>query len=98
MKLKPGATLHDPMFTAALIVEAVYADNGFMLTITSGTDSKHGAGSLHSKGLALDFRTRGITPAYQQAMASEIRKRLGADYDCIVEADHIHIEHQPKGA
>lgn len=38
------------------------ARNG--LTITSGRDGHHNTGSLHYRGLALDFRSRGLKSAF----------------------------------
>ena len=34
----------------------------------------------------------------RQEIADEIRKRLGSDYDIVLERTHLHIEFQPKEA
>jgi conjugal transfer mating pair stabilization protein TraG len=65
--------------------------------ITSGNDAQHMAGSLHYQDRALDFRTRDLSPVDVQRWAAAIRSRLGPDYDVVIESDHIHIEHDPKG-
>jgi hypothetical protein len=78
---------------------AVNAKNALLLqsdtVVTSGNDSHHMKGSRHYSDQALDLRTRDLTPAQIQAWAVEIRRRLGAGYDVVVESDHIHVEHDP---
>ena len=60
--------------------------------ITSGNDSTHMKGSRHYVNQALDFRTRDLTPEQIQAWAAEVRRRLGAGFDVVVEHDHLHVE------
>lgn len=101
MKLKVGASLEGTswrMWEAALVAEAVYKEFGFSeITVTEGSGGKHKDGSLHYKGLAIDIRTWHIASESLQVIAGEIRHRLGPDYDVVVEADHIHLEYDPKG-
>ena len=99
MKLKDGANLQGvqwQMFDAALKVEDVYAKYGHELTITSGSDGRHSAQSLHYKGLALDFRTRNVPPTQLPKIEREIKQTLGPAYDVVYEGDHFHIEYDPK--
>ena len=71
--------------------------------ITSANDGKHMDGSLHYKDLALDFRTGHhwkkpwLTLAQVQQIAVLMRQSLGPEYDVVVENDHVHVEHNPKG-
>lgn len=100
MKLKEGASLKDVswrMFDAAIKVESVLAHFGVDTVITAGTDGKHMVGSLHYRGLALDVRTRDLKDEDKQPAATAIRQVLGADFDVVLEGDHFHIEHDPKG-
>lgn len=96
--IKAGATLstRPEIVFARSIVATVYRAHGYTLTVTSGIDSKHGAQSLHDQGLAEDYRTREIAAVTVASMASEIRARLGAAYDVIVESDHLHVEFDPS--
>ena len=94
--VKPGVTL-PPVLNLAVVVAEVMAAYSVQCVITSGTDGKHMVGSLHYADRALDFRSRGIAPELQQTIATQVRERLGPDYDFIVEGDHFHGEFGRKG-
>lgn len=64
--------------------------------ITSASDGKHGPNSLHYKGQALDLRTRHINGQGLQLVVDKLREALGAQYDVVLESDHIHVEFDPK--
>ena len=70
--------------------------------ITSGNDSVHGAGSLHFRDRALDFRGRNITDAQGRALEAAVETILGSGYDVIFEiktdpnSDHLHVEFDPN--
>lgn len=105
MILKPGASIEGvkwQLFWAALVFEELLKEYGYYCVITSGTDSmnKHGGGdpkkTLHDDGLALDFRNRGLSLAIQQEIADRLRKRLGPQYQVVIEKDHFHVEYDPK--
>ena len=58
----------------------------------------------HPQFRALDFRTRNIIAENdgertEEAIAWQrrMRKRLGIDYDVVLEDDHMHVECDPKG-
>ncbi len=88
--------LSPQMAIAAAVADSVYTELGVPCVITSGRDSKHGAGSLHYLGHALDLRIRDMT-AYTATKAYErLRDRLGAQYDVVLESTHIHVEFDPK--
>ena len=77
--------------------EGVWKDKGLgMCTITSCTDGKHSSGSKHYIGSAVDFRTMNLTNDQVQFAASELKERIGTEFDVVVEADHLHVEHDPK--
>jgi hypothetical protein len=94
--VKPGVVL-PPVLNLAVVVAEVMAQHSVQCVITSGTDGKHKAGSLHYADKALDFRSRGMALPLQQLIATQVRERLGPNYDCIVESDHFHGEFDPKG-
>lgn len=96
MMLKPGVNplgMRPEIMVAAIVANEVYALQGHNLVITSIVDGKHGKDSYHYKGLAIDARTRYFkNQAEIEAVAKDIRERLGHLYDVVVESDHIHIE------
>lgn len=97
MKIKPGVDLRGlqpQMAVAAMIAEGVWAMHGKTeLTITSGAEGKHMTNSLHYKGLAIDIRLPSADPA---AAVLALRANLGAQFDVVLEVDHIHLEFDPK--
>jgi hypothetical protein len=89
------------------VVEQVYAEAGVDCVITSGKDGEHMPSSKHYKDEALDFRTsvfaQKISPydalkvrKLKEGVVGTIKQRLGAQYDVVLESDHIHVEWDPK--
>jgi len=74
-------------------VDAIYAKHGEEIVITSTYEGTHSAGSLHYSNDAFDCRKHSTS---NDKVVSEIRERLGPDFDVVVEATHNHIEHDPK--
>lgn len=73
---------------------------GEELVVTSLTDGKHKATSLHYKGLAADLRTKDLNTAQKQIFYLQLRDALGPDFDVIFEDEgkpneHIHLEFDP---
>ena len=64
--------------------------------ITSARDGKHSGNSLHYDGKACDIRTRDLGHELTTKYAAALVTALGADYDVVVESDHIHLEYDPK--
>lgn len=106
VKFKPGVTLNlQPAMSRALpLIELAHTDAGITrgAIITSGTDGEHMAGSLHYVGLAVDLRTRDLTPVEVSKLVAALRKRLNGGatvdtpYNVVVESEHIHVEYDPK--
>ena len=75
---------------------------GAPLVITSGKDSLHVAGSLHSEGLAVDLRTKDKSDAANQlflmvlAYAGPENEIAVFDERALPDAPHIHIEYHGK--
>lgn len=95
MRIKAGVSLQGvrpEILVAALIVNEMLVD----AVITSGCDGQHMVDSLHYSGYALDFRTRDLSPEHIGAIARKLRMALGAQYDVVVESDHLHVEFDAK--
>ncbi len=88
--------LHPEMLVALQVAEGVYAEYGTQCVVTGAKDGKHGRGSLHYKGYAVDLRTRTVPEVMREAVAGVLRERLGAEFDVVLESDHIHVEFDPK--
>lgn len=100
-KIKEGASvagLRPEIQIAWDVANEVYEEHGFSCWLTEGTGGKHGRGSLHYVGLAIDLRTMrlGISATVAKRIAEGIRLALNEQYDVVVEPTHIHIEFQPK--
>jgi hypothetical protein len=65
--------------------------------ITSTYEGNHSKGSLHYSNDAYDFNTIDIDMhKIDQMVLDGIRIQLGQDFDIVDEANHIHIEYDPK--
>ena len=98
MRLKDNsvktAGMRTELLLAAIVADQVYKDYGLDFVITSVTDGKHSATSLHYVGAAFDCR---IYPNQDnEKLAKEIKRRLNIDYDVVLEGDHIHVEFQVR--
>lgn len=97
LRVKKGVRLHgaEPeLLFAVVVAERLWAELGFGdLVVTSVIDGEHIRGSLHYTGNAADLR---LPRGSKVTAARELRKALGADYDVVLERDHIHVEFQPK--
>ena len=99
MRLKEGVRttgVQAALVIAMTIADQVCRDHGLEFVITSIVDGTHSIASLHYVGAAFDMRTRHMTSVQIERVATETRTRLGADYDVVVESNHIHVEWQPK--
>jgi len=97
IRLKDGARvagIQPPLLLALIIADQVYGIQSEQCVVTSVSDSKHMPGSLHYIGQAADLRMPGLNA--KAAVLAELKSRLGSDYDVLIEADHIHVEYQPK--
>lgn len=84
------------MIYALLVADGVFASFGKDLIVTSVGDGKHGRGSLHYVGLAVDLRRNHLTDAEAGQIRDQTSKCLGRQYDVVLEETHLHIEFQPK--
>ena len=74
-------------------IESIYATNGEEAVLTSADGSTHNVGSLHYANDAVDVR---MPKKNAGEVAQELRRRLGKDFDVVVEFDHVHVEFDPK--
>ena len=98
MQIKEGASLQGldiKMRPVLLAADRIWKGRGQELVVTAGTDGTHSAGSLHYYGLALDLRTRYFAPGEVGNVVIQLREALGADFDVIKHASHIHVEFDP---
>lgn len=104
MKIKEGANIQgiDIRMRPALIeAERIWKQYGQDegVTITSGLDGTHSAGSLHYYGLAVDFRTRYWSPEVAKKVWLLLKGNLANvshNYDVIYHKTHIHVEYDEK--
>lgn len=98
--------LHPIMFAAWVEVVSCFAHFDKPCIVTSGLDGKHSKNSLHYEGLALDFRTRHLTPTERAQIRGMIKRKLDTlaeeynatspnapvRFDVVLERTHIHVE------
>ncbi len=76
-----------------MVAAGLCVERGVKLVVTAILNGPHMKNSLHYTGAAVDF-TINIVKG-RGAFVDELRERLGAAYDVIDEATHIHVEYQP---
>lgn len=94
MKIKEGVRLKgiQPEMSVALqVANSLFVESREELVITSVSDGFHMAGSLHYAGHAVDLRRPIVSE-----LAQELARRLGEEFDVVLEEDHIHVEYDPK--
>ncbi|MFQ5535750.1 MAG: hypothetical protein ACE5EM_13175 [Sphingomonadales bacterium] len=100
LKIKPGvriAGVRAELALAAAVADSVFAAHGLDCVITSAVEGRHGRGSFHFNGLAMDLRRRDANEANNtEAIDSDLKDALGQDFDVVLERNHWHIEFQPK--
>ena len=91
--------IRQELILALYAADEVYKELGIEegIVVTSLNDAVHSPTSLHYAGAACDIRIRSLPDHISPAQAAKkIKERLNIDYDVVVEADHIHIEYQPR--
>ena len=99
MDLKPGVRIsgiRPELVLALILIEPVAYKFNTQLTITSISDGKHGANSLHYKGLAVDIRTRNIEAERRKKFTDAVHAAIGDEFDVVLESDHLHVEFDPN--
>lgn len=99
MEIKAGVRLQGlrpELLMGIMVAQSVYQELGVPFVITSVVDSRHSVTSLHYAGCAVDLRTRDMTAEQAGKAVQLISARLTADFDCLLESNHIHLEYQPR--
>ena len=99
MRLKAGvrvAGIKPELLIGLRVAESVYKGvANAELVVTSISDGTHKPGSKHYVGLAADLRTSNVLPLVQDIVFA-LKAQLDADFDIVLESDHIHLEYDPK--
>lgn len=100
MILKPGvrvAGAKPELLIGLRVAESVYKGlAGRELTVTSISDGVHKKGSKHYVGMAADLRINDLLPGLAEQIVEALSEQLERDFDIVLEADHIHLEYDPK--
>lgn len=99
ISLKPGVRitgLRNEALFATTVAQSIFVDEGYDMTITSGTDGSHSRGSKHYCGDAFDLRTRHLASGMAAKIRDKLAEALGEEFDVILERTHIHVEFDPK--
>lgn len=104
MKIKEGVILSGlqlPMRRVLKAAEEIWKSHGRSegVTVTSGLDGLHSAGSLHYYGYAVDLRTRYFDGVEQSVIHMKLKKALSDNpyYTVLLEDTHIHVHYLPTG-
>lgn len=99
----PISGLQREMLYAIDVARAIWQEMGpGNLYVTSCRyRDKHGTGSHHYKGLAIDLRSKNLENRHKRVALVELKKRLGPEYQVILESmgtdnEHFHIEYDPQ--
>lgn len=96
--IKPGVKILGltPEITIGLVVAAnTFSQFNENFTLTSGVEGPHQRASAHKAGNAFDCRLPASRDNIQKVV-TVLRGQLGENFDVVLEADHIHVEYQPK--
>jgi len=101
LKVKSTVRPRSHVISAAVINAANELKLDVDMLMTSGNDSKHMKNSKHYTGEAGDYRSHHLTVEECRALLKIIRRRLGKNYQVILESpmkanEHIHIEYDPS--
>lgn len=99
MRLKAGvrvAGIKPELLIGLLVAETMYNQYGVDLVVTSVSDGKHKQGSKHYVGMGADLRTSHLKPGEAEQIVAGLKAELDADFDIVLESDHVHLEYDPK--
>jgi hypothetical protein len=99
LRFKPEVRIHWfnlELFTILLNASMWSNKTGITVEINSIDDGKHGDPTFHGLSKAADLDTVGDNPGDLESLYQYMRRVMPAGYDVIHEADHIHVECDPK--
>lgn len=74
-----------------------YEVTGQQALCTSGMEGNHIQESLHYRNLAVDLRIWYTDEVGETAyFATELQRRLGDNFDVLLETTHVHVEFDPE--
>lgn len=96
MSFKAGVNcygLHPRVYSAIMLTASlVHQTAGEECVITSLCDGVHSPNSYHYLLGAFDARTRHLTEEEQEGVAERLARKLGDQWDVVLESDHLHVE------
>ena len=95
MKIKPGVRLlglRPELMLAVIAAETIYIQHGAEAVITSAVEGKHTRSSAHYTGRAIDLRISNLQESAVHVVHQKLMDALGAEFDVLLEKDHIHVE------
>lgn len=97
IKVKPDVRftcLKPEIYSIFPILDELWDEEGLTCWITSANEGTHASNSLHYKSLAIDLRRWGLDDP--KSFVQTLQRELGADYDVVLEDNHIHVEWDPQ--
>ena len=105
IRLKKGVRytgIQPELVLTMMLVETIFDDHGYTMTVTSIVDGIHSPTSLHYAGAAFDVRTNDIPDGYEKdSLIANVIGVMNPDVDVLFEHqgkpnEHLHIEFQPR--
>ena len=97
LKIKPGVSLSGVHVETVIGLIVAWSHHPSQsVTVTSVVEGRHSHGSKHYCGNAIDLRTKDISAQDAISWANAVSSALGAQFDVVLESDHLHIEFDPK--
>lgn len=85
--------LHPRIWSAIMLTASlVHQTAGKECVITSLCDGVHSPNSYHYLLGAFDARTRHLTEEEQEGVTQRLARKLGDQWDVVLESDHLHVE------
>lgn len=105
LKIKPQPTpvsliaVSPQIVFADQVMTGIFAAHDLDCEVTSGSEGRHGYGSLHFIGNGRDYSLAAankIAAVTADNIVREAKAALGREFDVVNEGDHVHVEWQPK--
>lgn len=85
--------IHPRAWSAMMLcADIIYQTAGKECVFTSHSGDIHGEESYHYLAGAFDARTRHLTEEEQEGVAHRLARKLGDQWDVVLESDHLHVE------
>lgn len=78
--------------TIILTADIIHQTAGKECVVTSLASGRHSAESFHYLLGAADFRTRHLTEEEREGVAARLARKLGNQWDVVLEETHLHVE------